>query len=62
MIDLKSQLSINFSHLYEKLIYDRSKKLIIDNFINDCCFLNLFQTFDSFFDLSFHNISCKNIL
>jgi hypothetical protein len=40
----------------------RSKKSIIDNFIDDCCFLNLFQTFNSFFDLSFHNILQRYIM
>jgi hypothetical protein len=59
---LKKSIVDKFQSFIWKIDHDRSKKLIIDNFIDDCYFLNLFQTFNSFFDLSFHNTFCKDIL
>jgi hypothetical protein len=37
------------------------KKLIVDNFIDNCYFLYLFFIFIYFFDLSFHNIFHNDI-
>jgi hypothetical protein len=55
-------LNRNFSYSYEQLIYNQSKKSIVDNFINNHYFLYLFFIFHLFFDLSFHNIFHNDIL